>query len=299
MNTAMRRAVIVHRPTDYELLISNHGTRGQVEFFLRSQSQSIQDVEREHTTIHQAIATVLATIPPMWRRANIAREDLSRFLFEPDDVIVAVGQDGLVANVAKYLSGQAVVGVNPLPDRFDGLLARHPVAAARAIFAAIDEGREPVRQMRTMVQAELEDGQKLTALNEIFIGHRSHQSARYRISLDDRVERHSSSGLICCTGTGATGWGSSIHHAIGSPLALPTPTDPSLCFFVREAWASKATQTNLISGTLRSDSTLTVVSEMNQGGVVFGDGIEDDYLAFDWGREVRVGLSAETLNLVA
>jgi NAD kinase len=145
MSTAMRRAVVVHRPTDLEMLIANHGTRGQAEFFLRSLSQSIQDAEREHTAIHEAIATVLATIPPRWRRANIAREDLSRFLFEPDDVVVAVGQDGLVANVAKYLSGQAVVGVNPLPDRFDGLLVRHPVSAVRSIFTEIEEGREPVR----------------------------------------------------------------------------------------------------------------------------------------------------------
>jgi hypothetical protein len=37
-------------------------------------------------------------------------------------------------------------------------------------------------QNRTMVAAKLDDGQTLTALNEIFVGHVSHQSARYTIA---------------------------------------------------------------------------------------------------------------------
>ena len=45
------------------------------------------------------------------------RGDLDRFLFEPDDLVVIVGQDGLVANVSKYLDGQPVVGINPILNR--------------------------------------------------------------------------------------------------------------------------------------------------------------------------------------
>ncbi len=33
-----------------------------------------------------------------------------------------------------------------------------------------------------MVRAELDDGQALLALNEVFVGHASHQSARYTIA---------------------------------------------------------------------------------------------------------------------
>jgi len=60
---------------------------------------------------------VLGAIPSDWRRARVDRADLDRFLFEPEDVVVAVGQDGLVANVAKYLTGQPVIGCNPDPKR--------------------------------------------------------------------------------------------------------------------------------------------------------------------------------------
>lgn len=298
MSTKNRRAVVVRRPTDYESLIAAHATRGQAEFFLRSRSQSIDEIEREHAEVQGAIAMVLAGIPARWRRTSIDRSELSRFLFEPEDVVIAIGQDGLVANVAKYLSGQLVLGVNPLPQRFDGVLVRHPTAAVRDLLADIDADRGVRVQSRAMVRARLDDGQSLTALNEVFIGHRSHQSARYRIAIGDRVERQSSSGIICCTGTGATGWASSIHRATGSAMVLPEPTEAKLCFFVREAWPSKFTATGLNSGILTEKSRLVVTSELNQGGVVFGDGIEDDYLPFDWGRVADVGVDEKRLSLV-
>ena len=118
------RAVIVHRPTDYELLLGAHATRGQAEFFLKSRGQAIEDVEREHARIHEVIERALGRVPARWRRASVSRPELSRFLFEPEDIIIAIGQDGLVANVAKYLTGQVVIGVNPLPERFEGPLVR-------------------------------------------------------------------------------------------------------------------------------------------------------------------------------
>src|SRR3546814_2424615 len=66
----------------------------------------------------------LPIFPTDWRQTHVRRADLDRFLFAPEDVIVAVGQDGLVANVAKYLDGQPVLGVNPAPDLYDGVLVR-------------------------------------------------------------------------------------------------------------------------------------------------------------------------------
>lgn len=297
MDTRRHRAVVVHRPTDYELLLAAHGTRGQAEFFLRTRGQDIDLAEHEHGRIHAAIERVLGCIPTRWRRTSIGRAELSRFLFEPEDVVIAVGQDGLVANVAKYLAGQTVIGINPLPERFDGLLVRHPVQAAGDLLATIDANHSLRVQERTMAEARLDDGQVLVALNEIFVGHRSHQSARYRIASQEHEERQSSSGLICCTGTGATGWASSINRAIATKMELPKPVDPLLCFFVREAWPSKATGTNLTAGRLAREQRLTLTSEMNQGGVVFGDGIEEDYLAFGWGSIVRIGIAAQRLRL--
>lgn len=298
VSSANRRAVVVHRPTDYELLLATHATRGQAEFFLNSRSQSIDPIEQEHARIHSAIAEVLTRLPSRWRRASVSRPEFNRFLFEPEDIIIAIGQDGLVANISKYLTGQLVIGVNPLPERFDGPLVRFAVPQVPDLLTRLDAGKEPPTRERTMVEASLDDGQLLVALNEVYLGHRSHQSSRYRIRLDSREERQSSSGLIACTGTGATGWASSINRAYGSQLKLPAPTDARLSFFVREAWPSKATGTSLTAGTLESQSDLALTSEMNEGGVIFGDGIEDDYLNFAWGRTARVRIAQQKLRLV-
>jgi NAD kinase len=297
MAVPVPRVVVVTRSTPYEALLERHATRGQAQFFLETRGEDIEQIEASHRRFQQALGFVLQSIPPKWRRAQVDRRDLDRFLFEPEDIVVAVGQDGLVANVAKYLDGQPVIGINPLPDEYDGILVPHPPAAARDLMPAAAHARVRIEH-RTMVEAELDDSQRLLALNEVFVGHRSHQSARYRLAVAEQQERHSSSGLIVATGTGATGWARSINLSRGNVLELPSPTDRSLAFFVREAFPSVATGVELTRGLLSTSQALSVSSEMNEGGVVFGDGIETDCLDFAWGQTVRIRAAAGSLSLV-
>jgi hypothetical protein len=209
-----------------------------------------------------------------------------------------------VPNVAKYLDGQRVLGVNPDPSLYDGLLVRHAAAATADLLADAAAGRCRI-EARTMVEARLDDGQRLLALNEIFVGHRSHQSARYRLrrlAAGAREERQSSSWLIVASGTGATGWARSIQRdrrPSAESVALPAPTAPALAFFVREAFPSVATGTELTEGQIAGEDRLAVTSEMSEDGVVFGDGIEDDRLAFGWGVRADLGIARERLQLVA
>jgi hypothetical protein len=37
---------------------------------------------------------------------------------------------------------------------------------------------------------------------------------------------------------------------------------------------------------------------MNDGGVIFADGVEQDHLGFDWGCLLRISVAARRLNLV-
>jgi NAD kinase len=291
------RVVIVTRSTPYEELLERHATRGQAQFFLKNRGEDIEVVEARHQRFKHALGVVLQSIPLKWRRAQVDRRDLDRFLFEPEDIIAAVGQDGLVANVAKYLEGQAVIGINPLPEEYDGILVPHPAEAAPDLIAGVAKGRVALED-RTMAEAKLDDGQSLLALNEIFIGHRTHQSARYRLTVGDEEERHSSSGLIVSTGTGATGWARSINLSRGNVVELPEPTDKSLAFFVREAFPSVVTGTEVTCGLIGRGRVLAVISEMNEGGVIFGDGIEDDHLDFAWGQNVQVQVARSSLSMV-
>ena len=58
----------------------------------------------------------------------VDRAFVPNFIFGPRDTVVALGQDGLVANVLKYLDGQLLIGVNPDAARWEGVLLPFTVA---------------------------------------------------------------------------------------------------------------------------------------------------------------------------
>jgi NAD kinase len=301
---ALPRIVLITRPTPLEMMVRRMGTLENAKFYAESRGRNLDWATRAHELQHRAVEAVLAAIPPEQHRTQLSREEFDRFVFNADDVIFAVGQDGLVANIAKYLQGQRVVGFNPDPETVGGQLCRHKPAAAQAILTWINTGRGQFAvENRTLVQALREDGQRLLALNEVFIGHQSHQSAKYTIQArgpegEPMIERQSSSGVIVSTGTGATGWTASISLQRGIETPLPAPTSRALAWFVREPWPSVGTGTSLNFGLLGESDALTLQSELGEGGVIFGDGIETDYLEFNDGQTVTISVAPETLNLV-
>jgi hypothetical protein len=290
------RVVVVSRASERDELLQHHGTLQQARFFLASRGQRLDEILERHELQQRALHAVAAAVPDKWRRARVLRRELDRFLFEPEDVIVAVGQDGLVANVAKYISSQPVIGVNPSTALNAGVLVRHPAQATGDLLAMFARGTLRCEE-RTMVEARLGDGQTLRALNEIFVGHRTHQSARYAISFAGRTERQSSSGIVAVTGTGATGWAKSISAQRAPAPPLPGPLDPGVSFLVREAWSSVTTGAVLVDGCIGPGERLRVTSEMNEGGTVFGDGIESDRLELPYGQTVELERAGQRMRL--
>ncbi|WP_018637322.1 hypothetical protein [Parafrankia elaeagni] len=336
MATLAPRVVLVHRRTEYAELLERHGTAGQAAFFLASRGRDLAEVRDRDAAVTAVRRAALAAVPADWRRGEVERSDLDRFLFSPDDLIVCVGQDGLVANVAKYLDGQPVIGVDPEPGRNPGILVRHAVgelagllrttasAAARGpgspgnpgnpgnpgVGHRLDHGGPAVhstamRAMRamtaTMVEAVSDDGQRLLALNEIYVGHPSHQTARYQLAAPDhtgavRSERQASSGVLVGTGTGCSGWCRSVWQQRSSRLPLPSPDTAGLLWFVREAWPSPSTGTNLVEGLLPAPARIEIQVE-SERLVVFGDGIESDTITLAWGQRLTVGVAERRLHL--
>lgn len=285
------RVVVVHRATELDELLARHGTRGQVDFFLRSRGRDLREVESRQAAMQRALAMISAVVPIDWRQGRVERGDLDRFLFAPEDVVVVVGQDGLVANVAKYLDDQPVIGIDTDPARNPGVLVRYPQEAVGDLLRSSNR-----QELRTMVEATSDDGQRLRALNEVFVGPASHQTTRYTLDANGRHETQASSGLVVATGTGATGWCRSLWLEHRSTLRLPAPTEPGLAWFVREAWPSPATGTSYTEGLLDCSAlTLRVESERM---VVFGDGIESDRLDLTWGQSLTVTRSEHRLHLV-
>jgi NAD kinase len=306
--TLAPRAVVVHRHSELDLLLERHGTRGQAEFFLRSRGRDLAVAQARHDALHETLRQVDAAIPGGWRRAGVERVDLPRLRFDPEDVVLAVGQDGLVANVAKYVADQPVIGIDPEPGVNPGVLVRHSAAALPKLLAAV-AAETAAGERRCMVEAVLDDGQALRALNELYVGDAGHQSARYRLLPPAAVgvaggddadrgtgERQSSSGVLIGTGTGATGWCASLARDRTGGPKLPGPLDEQLAWFVREAWPSPSTFTRQTQGLLAAGQILRLVAEGEL--VVFGDGLESDRLLVGWGQQVSLRIAAQRLTLI-
>ncbi|MCC5467574.1 hypothetical protein [Pelosinus baikalensis] len=167
------------------------------------------------------------------------------------DLVIAIGQDGLVANTLKYLDTQLLIGVNPDPQRWDGVLLPFLLEDLTTIVPEVFKERRPVK-MVTMAKATMNDGQTMYGVNDLFIGQKSHVSARYEIEMGSRKEQQSSSGIIISTGLGSTGWlksimvgAAAITGTFTNNVVSPIPTrkmswdEGSLIFSVREPFPSK------------------------------------------------------------
>lgn len=283
------RLVLIYRDTQLTELLAEHSTMGNIEFFLSTRGQTLQPILAADEAQRRVLDETAAMVPDDWRFVSVERSQLSRFLFEPDDFVVVVGQDGLVPNVSKYLTQQAVFGVSIATP---GLLCRHTTAQLSLVMRG---DAQLTRELRTTVEATLDDGQRLRALNEIFVGDPRHQSARYELRVDDMFEAQSSSGVIVGTGTGASGWLASLWHQSRPNFELPTPQSSNLAYFVREAWPSATTGTTLSSGLLIGSATFTLTARSSL--VVFGDGIERDRLHLEWGQSLSIAASSAPLQL--
>lgn len=304
-----QRIILVTRPTRLTELKQRFVTSHQARFYVRHLGQDFSDYEHEDARYAQAVADARQTLARLGNVQLVDRTFLPNFVFAPDDTVVVLGQDGLVANTVKYLDGQPVVGVNPEPGRWDGTLLPFTAPDLEHVMPEVLARRRPTRPV-TMARATLNTGGTMHAVNDLFIGARTHVSARYAIATGGRAERHSSSGVIVSTGLGSTGWLRSLLTGAAAIMAaargLPPPGTPDkpaaadpaprgfpwdapyLVFTVREPFPSCTTQAGIVSGRVTAHQPLTLVSLMPENGVIFSDGIEQDFLEFRSGTQATI-----------
>jgi hypothetical protein len=301
------RVLIVRRATRLEELVARFNTKPQARFYIESAGGDFADYDAEDTAYRRTLDEVEHAARGMAKVHVIDRGLLPNYLFADDELVVAVGQDGLVANTAKYALARPIVGVNPEPARYDGVLLPFNAQSASGAVHAVLEGKARIRSV-SMAQARLQDGQSLLAFNDFFIGARTHISARYRIAADGREEVQSSSGVLVSTGAGSTGWLSSVFNMAtgvaafaGTRLPKFPPMrwdDRELRWVVREPYASRSTGAKMVAGRLQEGERLELESQMPVHGVIFSDGVEQDFLNFNSGAIASVGLAVVSAQLV-
>jgi len=344
---SIENAIIVKSKTRLEMLTEKFNTKKQAEFYIvqnmmtfkekrkteapKSEKSFMKNVvqqqpkkkdeqnegviafksyQEEHDQYYRTFESVQSFLSKHLKVNILERQYLPSYIFTEKDLVIVVGQDGLVANTAKYVNNIPIIGINPDPKKYDGILLPFDAKSMQhSVLKVLGETYSSC--LVTMAEVKLNDGQRLLAFNDIFLGPSSHTSARYNITFNGNTESHSSSGLIVSTGAGSTGWLSSVFNmanGIGKTFIQPNSADISplrvswdenkLVFVVREPFRSKNSQVNLSAGTIEGGNELILESLMPDNGIIFSDGIEADSLKFNSGSIATIGIAPEKAKLV-
>jgi NAD kinase len=303
------KIILITRATRLEELVARFNTLGQAKFYVEHLGADFSDYEREHQQYKNALQETETQLRAVGRVQVLDRGFLTNFVFSNDMFVVVLGQDGLVANTLKYLHEQPVIALNPDPARWDGVLLPFKVEDVAKIAVEVFVQKRKIREI-TMAKAALNNGQVLYGVNDLFIGPKSHLSARYQINIGANKEQQSSSGIIVSTGLGSTGWLKSIlagARGIGNAFGKPFETNSIknftwesdyLYYTVREPFPSKTSKASLVFGKVTPKEPMALVSQMPEHGVIFSDGIEADYLEFNSGTQATITVAEKKGHLV-
>lgn len=304
------KIILIKRKTRLEDLIVRYNTIEQVKFYLEHMNSDFSDYLTEDEKYKNAVREAFNSLETLGMVQMLDREYVSNFIFGDHDLVVAIGQDGMVANTLKYLNNQLLIGVNPDPTRWDGVLLPFQVPDLKMVIQDVFKSKRQIKEI-SMAKVELNDGQTMYGVNDLFIGQKTHVSSKYRIELNNQQENQSSSGIIVSTGLGSTGWfksiiagATNIATSISGQKVIENQRDKItwdsdyLYFSVREPFPSKTTKTGIVFGKITKENPLKVFSQMSENGVIFSDGIENDYLLFNSGMEATISMAEKKGHLV-
>ena len=228
--------------TEYEELLARHGTREQAASSSPGEAQYIDEARQPGTSSSAAIASRCSARCPARVAAGAASGGTTSTAScsSPRTSIVVLGQDGLVANVAKYLDGQPVIGLNPLPGAYRGRARAARARRRPAILLRRRAARAGADGARTMVDGGARRRpapDSRSTRSSSATARTSRRATRSRSA--SASERQSSSGLIVATGTGATGWAAEHPPRASLRARAAAPEDgawPSSCARRGRAW---------------------------------------------------------------
>ncbi len=212
-----------------------------------------------------------------------------------------------MANTAKYVGDLPIIGVNPDPSRNDGVLLPFDVRDARNAVGRVIDDKADTRDV-TLAEVNTNDGQRMLAFNDFFIGASSHVSARYTLETGGAASR--SPPAACWLRRGGIDrvvvlfvqhdrWiRSCLRRGPGGNRLRLDWEDRRLAWAVREPFRSRHSRADLVVGLLEENEELVIGSQMPSHGVIFSDGVEDDFLEFSSGMIARFTVSSQRARLV-
>lgn len=126
------KIILIKRKTRLEELVVRYNTIQQAQFYIERLGADFSDYLSEDFTYRKAVEAAVTELSAVGRLQLLDRQHVPNFIFGERDTVVVLGQDGLVANTLKYLREQPLIGVNPDPQRWDGVLLPFTVKDLRA-----------------------------------------------------------------------------------------------------------------------------------------------------------------------
>jgi NAD kinase len=302
------KIVVVTKKTMLEELLLEHATISQTRFYLESRGKNFDKYLNSHQEYISTISDTIKNLPNEYKKQIIDKSLLSTYQFDEHDIIIVVGDPGLFVNTAKYSKLQPIISITGEPKQYDNIFTTCVPTQIRKKIQNLVKGDIKIEEL-TMAQAVLDDGQTLLALNDLFIGKKTHVSARYTLSQDKITEAQSSSGIVVSTGTGSTAWMNSLFVGAYGILGRANSIEKAnleifernsnyLRYFVREPFPTKTTSCEMITGYVNFEHPLNIISNMVEDGVIFSDGIEKDYISFNAGASVKIMPAKNKVQLV-
>src|SRR5215467_16135809 len=175
-DAVFEKIILITRKTRLDELVERFNTRAQAQFYIEHAGGDFSGYVAEHDAYQRSLEQVRRSIETGLKIQVMDRVLAPTCIFAKEDLVVTFGQDGLVANAAKYVAGQPILAVNPDPERFDGILLPFEAGDVRPNLERAIAGKATFRRV-TLAEAKLRDGQRLLAFNDLFIGAGSHVSA--------------------------------------------------------------------------------------------------------------------------
>ena len=302
----LERVYIACKKTTLEFLQERYGQDypRQVGLF----DLDIDEVESEHEEHYRTLDSLVDAL----REAGIEPRVLARRIyltgsFDGSDLVVSFGGDGEMLDVSRYITGsEPVLGIRST-SRSRGYLLLSPALGFRDMAARLVGGDFRVESW-TRIKGVLENGFHRIedhALNEVYAGDRfSVGTSRYTLRIDDREERHRSSGVLVVTGTGSTGWYANIVKNDGGGFGYGRPfprTSVQLRYLVRDP--IRIDELELTHGAIEPGMDFSIKSTMNSDGVLSFDCSKISYenpraYPFNRGSVVTLGISNRPLQVI-
>ena len=102
------KIVVVTRRTRLEELVARFNTRAQARFYIEHAGGDFSDYQREDDIYRAARDTLRHGLDLGLKIQFVDRSLIPTFVFARTDLVVTLGQDGLVANTAKGERGHGV-----------------------------------------------------------------------------------------------------------------------------------------------------------------------------------------------